>query len=608
MFDDDYRYTRRTAHDGYGQESYYWRSQMTRRLGACSKGAVAVMTAIVFPILLGFTGMGVEVGHWYLAQRQMQGSADAAAISAAAQYIADFTSNPDSTTYKTVGAAYAAANGFTIPTANVCLMKVDGSDDCGPVLALDAREIVCNSRPCIVVEITQNTLEWLTTQMSLKPTATGAGIEGIPTPTLLARAVVSATITTMEVFGTDCILALANAADAILVHGNGDLRAACGIAVDGGIEQNENEDGPLGGITFDGANSAAHINTLVVAAESTGCPSEHCFLYNPSTTPLPASAVSMSTGTPDPFASTPFPTFPLGVQTGGVTLTTQGTGYTPGTRTFTVVGGTGTPAKFRATVPSSGANAGKVTAIQAVIDPGAYTVFPTGTITATPDTGGGSDATFTLTEGCFSWNTALAPLPGRTYCSIKPSGTISFPTGEYYIAGGDNDGCGGFCMSGGGNHVTSDAAGVTFYLGNGYGANSRGATVTAIVSISGFGGGVDASTLVLCAPGTSCGTGCTGSCQLFMQNPEATESTAQSVPDTTVNSFSGNGDTTISGLVYLPKQTFRSDGNSEIQGCFGVVAKYVDVGGTPTFTNGCLPGNGTGSDIITVLINPYLAQ
>ena len=575
-----------------------------KNLRSCTAGAVAVLTAMTLPLLLGFTSLGVEVGHWYLVQRQMQGAADAAAISAAAQYIADYSSNPSSTAYQTVGQSYAATNGFTIPTANVCLITASG-DNCNPVRTIDPRTIVCSTTPCIVVEITQNTLAWLTTLESLRPTSTIGHIVGVPTPVLKARAVVSTGRVTRTSAGTDCLLALANDAQAVLVHGNGDLRAACGVAVDGGLTQNPSGTA-VGGIAFSGSNAFAHINTLIVAASSTGCPGTHCFLYNPSTTPLPGSAVLTNTATGDPYAATPFPTFPLGVQTGGVVRVAQGSGYTNGTRTFTVCGGTGIPAQFSATVAG-----GKVITIGSVIDPGAYTVFPlptSGVFTAT-DTGScpssitASTATFTLTQGCFTWTNT--PRPGRTYCSIHPSGTINFPTGSYYIAGGDNAGCGGFCMSGGGIHVTADAAGITFYLGNGYGANSRGTTVTANVNMSGFGSN---STLSLCAPGTGCGTGCTGSCLLFMQNPAAAASTSQGTPATTVNSFSGNGNSTISGLVYLPKQTFQTQGSTSIAGCFGVVAKYVDVGGTPTFTNGCLPGHGLGGGSVTVLINPFLTQ
>ena len=126
-------------------------------LRACSLGVVAVVTAMVLPVLLGFTSLGVEVGHWYLAQRVMQGAADAAAISASAQYIADYNAgNVASLTYQTVGANYASLNGFTIPTANVCLVTSSG-DNCSTVRSLDARPTVCAHNPCMVVQITQNT-------------------------------------------------------------------------------------------------------------------------------------------------------------------------------------------------------------------------------------------------------------------------------------------------------------------------------------------------------------------------------------------------------------------------------------------------------------------
>jgi hypothetical protein len=579
------------------------------RLRRCSAGAVAVVTALVMPVLLGFSSLGIEVGHWYLAQRQMQGAADAAAISAAAQYIADFPTNPNSTSYQPVGVSYASLNGFAIPTANVCLISSSG-DNCGTVRSLDSRPIVCSTPPCVVVEITQNTLNWLTTRASLEPTTQIGGVQAIPTPTLKARAVVSAKsiTTTTATNGVDCILALANDPQAVLVHGGGDIKAACGLSIDGGRDQNVSGTA-LGGITFSGSNSKVNISSLVVSANSTNCPDggAHCQQYG-SAAALPASAVLTNTATQDPYASLTYPTPPLGVQTGGVVINAAGSGYTNGTCTFTVTGGTGTPAKFTATI-----SGGKVTAIRSVTDPGAYTVFPTNPATATGTCGTGTTAAkFNLTEGCFSWNNT--PLAGRKYCSISPSGTINFPTGNYFIAGGDS-GCVGFCLSGNNNHVTSDAAGVTFYLANGDGANSRGANTYAQVSLSGFG---NSTTLALCAPGTNCGTGCTGSCLLFVQGAPAAvlaahpvpPSTSQGTPATTVNSFSGNGNSTLSGLVYLPKQTFQVQGNSMISGCFGVVAKYVDDGGTPTFTNGCLPGNGIGGGTTTVTTwsPPYLYQ
>jgi Flp pilus assembly protein TadG len=61
-------------------------------------GAVAVAVAILLPVLIGFAGIGVEVGLWFAVQRQNQSAADAAAISAALEYAAQIesgvTTNP----------------------------------------------------------------------------------------------------------------------------------------------------------------------------------------------------------------------------------------------------------------------------------------------------------------------------------------------------------------------------------------------------------------------------------------------------------------------------------------------------------------------------------
>jgi hypothetical protein len=566
----------------------------------CSKGVVAVITAMVLPLLLGFTSLGVEVGHWYFESRQMQGAADAAAISAAAQYIAD----PTGTSYQVTGQGYAELNGYTIPTANVCLITAD-SDNCGPVLALDSRPIVCATPPCIVVEITQNTFEWLTTANSVRPTGTVGAIEAIPTPVLKARSIVSlkAESLTETTAGTTCILALANDPEAIKVRGAATLRARCGLAVDGGITQYVNGT-PLGAINFNGSNALIQVTSLAVAAASTECyvrdktgavvPSGHCFMYEPTTTPLPASAIFTNAATVDPYAGMTFPTPPQGVQTGGVALVNPGSGYTDGTYTFTVDGGTGTPAKFTATV------VGGVMTIGSVIDPGSYTTFPSGEVTATSDAGG-SGATFTLTQGCFTWMQGMTPIPERKYCTIKiASEGAVFPAGNYYITGGDIN-CEGFCQSAG--SVRSDAAGVTFYLMKGEGTGTYGENSYATIKIT-------SGNVALCAPGTSCGTGCAGSCMLFVQDPAATESESQGTPAATLNRFAGNGVRTLSGLIYLPKQTFATSGEGAIHGCVGVIAKYMDIGGTPTFTNGCLPGTGIGGSTTTttVLSNPYLYQ
>jgi len=592
-----------------------------RCLRKCPAGAVAVVTAMVLPLLLGFSSLAIEVGHWYLVQRQMQGAADAAAISATAQYVKDYNAgNQNSTAYQTVGVQYAGLNGFTIPTSNVCLIDSSGVDGCGSVEALDTRPVICHTPPCVVLEITQNTALWSTTKASLEPNGFGK-VQPIPTPTLMARAVVSAKSQLNTTKGGNCVLALADDPQAIFIHGNGDPQAKCGFAIDGGLDQNAGTPAQ-GGITFSGANAKANIGlpgeiALTVAAKAANCPDNgaHCQQYG-STAAMPDSAVKTKTATPDPFAPQIASLFqtppPAGVN--AVAISNAGAGYTGGTCTFTITGGTfydaaGTPAKFTATVPTTGANKGKVTAIVAVTDPGAYATpgFPTGTISATSpcSSAGTRPATFTLTEGCYTWRgTAIA---GRKYCSINlnGAGTTNFAAGSYWTAGGDAN-CPGFCVSSNKATVTSDTAGVTFLLTNGEGNGTFGTNSYATVSIT-------SGNVSLCAPGTNCGTTCTNaagptSCMLFIQNPAATTSTSLNTPASTVNSFSGNGTRTLSGLIYLPKQTFSESGNGPISGCVGVTAKYFDIGGTPTFSDGCLPGDGIGNTVTTTLSNPHLSQ
>ncbi len=56
------------------------------------RGAVAVAVAVLLPVLIGFAGIGIEVGLWFAVQRQNQSAADAAAISAALEYTAQIES------------------------------------------------------------------------------------------------------------------------------------------------------------------------------------------------------------------------------------------------------------------------------------------------------------------------------------------------------------------------------------------------------------------------------------------------------------------------------------------------------------------------------------
>ena len=83
------------------------------------RGAVAVAVAILLPVLIGFAGIGVEVGLWFAVQRQNQSAADAAAISAALEYAVQYYEQPGLTTDPTAAATTAAnCNLFSTSTSS----------------------------------------------------------------------------------------------------------------------------------------------------------------------------------------------------------------------------------------------------------------------------------------------------------------------------------------------------------------------------------------------------------------------------------------------------------------------------------------------------------
>jgi Flp pilus assembly protein TadG len=70
------------------------------------RGVVGVAVAVLLPVLVGFAGIGIEVGLWFAVQRQNQSAADAAAISAGLEYAAQIESGV--TTNPTAAAATTA--------------------------------------------------------------------------------------------------------------------------------------------------------------------------------------------------------------------------------------------------------------------------------------------------------------------------------------------------------------------------------------------------------------------------------------------------------------------------------------------------------------------
>jgi hypothetical protein len=240
---------------------------MMRRFLANADGAVAVSTAVLLVLLIGITGLGTEASLWYQTKRSMQGAADAAAISAAYALTSTGACTSGSTCTWAPGLhglSVVAENGWQHSASNGTQVKVVSPP------TKSGSPLLGNAN---AVEV------WITQAQS---TILFGAVDNIAAPSIGAYAI--ATTTSIKTQGADCILALANDANAVLVQGNGDLASNCGIAIDGGLDQNVNGT-PLGGIQFSGKNAKVHITNLTVASSSTGCPdSSHCFLFN-STTP-----------------------------------------------------------------------------------------------------------------------------------------------------------------------------------------------------------------------------------------------------------------------------------------------------------------------------------
>jgi hypothetical protein len=79
------------------------------RFHKSEEGQALVLTAICMTVLMGFLGLGIDVGLLFQARQRVQTAADAAAIAAALDYLY----NGSATTAQAAGQAAATANGFT---------------------------------------------------------------------------------------------------------------------------------------------------------------------------------------------------------------------------------------------------------------------------------------------------------------------------------------------------------------------------------------------------------------------------------------------------------------------------------------------------------------
>lgn len=81
---------------------------LRQRMLRSRRGTVAVMAAIATPVVVGFAGLGVEVGTWHTSKRTLQTAADAAAASGALERAA----GGNAAAIRTAALREAGRNGF----------------------------------------------------------------------------------------------------------------------------------------------------------------------------------------------------------------------------------------------------------------------------------------------------------------------------------------------------------------------------------------------------------------------------------------------------------------------------------------------------------------
>src|SRR5690348_14860560 len=79
--------------------SRWWRSR---------RGNIAIISGLAMPCLVGFCGMGADVGYWYYRQRVLQAAADIAAFNGAVALSAGSTSS----SVTSAASSDAASNGW----------------------------------------------------------------------------------------------------------------------------------------------------------------------------------------------------------------------------------------------------------------------------------------------------------------------------------------------------------------------------------------------------------------------------------------------------------------------------------------------------------------
>ncbi|MCR4377034.1 MAG: pilus assembly protein TadG-related protein [Rhodospirillales bacterium] len=204
------------------------------------RGSVALMFALMLPIIFGIIGLGVEVGMWFKDRRELQTIADAAAVSAAIE-------NAYGATQAEIEAAAqmeATTNGFDATTDDITYIGVPTQG-------------AFNGQAGYIEVIISRQLETILSQVfsSLDPTTT-------------VRAVAS---TGNASSGEACVLALDTTGAAVTVSGNGAVTLTnCQVASNSTADDALSVSGS-GGLDVDCYSVVGNVDVSAGLTTAAGC-------------------------------------------------------------------------------------------------------------------------------------------------------------------------------------------------------------------------------------------------------------------------------------------------------------------------------------------------
>src|SRR5947207_1285316 len=102
------------------------------------RGSVAVMFAIMLPVVVGFAGFGVETSYWYIKKLELQSQADAAAYAGAMEK----RSGSSTSLVTTVASKGATDNGFDTSVGTITVNTPPASGSAGA----NAVEVIMSSQ------------------------------------------------------------------------------------------------------------------------------------------------------------------------------------------------------------------------------------------------------------------------------------------------------------------------------------------------------------------------------------------------------------------------------------------------------------------------------